>query len=340
MRQSFAPSSSSARTVHTSTKMVKTLIGRFAAALWVVAVTGLASPLECDAQSKVSVVTTIPDLASIVNLIGGDRVETFAIATGYQNPHFVDPKPSYIMRLSRADMFVTVGLDLETGWVVPLLNSARNGKIMQGGPGYVDASKGVSLLQVPTNLSREQGDIHVYGNPHYWLDFERGKIVARNIFDALVRLRPQDRSYFESNLAAFVEHLDSKGSEWLAKLEPYKGASIIAYHNEWPYFEERFGLRIAEFLEPKPGIPPSPSQLARVIGLMKREDIRVIITSPYFKKDAAELVARKTGGVVITLATLVGAEPEIRDYFDLFDYNVTQLVDAFGRVGVSTGSSD
>ncbi len=299
----------------------------------------VAMPPDTAAQGKVSVVTTLPDLASIAGFIGGDRVETFAIATGYQNPHFVDPKPSYIMRLSRADMFVTVGLDLETGWVVPLLNAARNRDIMQGGPGYVDASSGVSLLQIPTSVSREQGDIHVYGNPHYWLDFQRGKSIARNIFEALVRLRPGDRPYFEKNLADFSERLDSRGKEWLASMEPYRGAPIIAYHNEWPYFEERFGLRIVDFLEPKPGIPPTPSQLARVIGLMKREDVKVIITSPYFKKDAAELVARRSGGTLVTLATSVGAEPEIQDYFDLFDYNVAQLVNAFTQVGLQSGSS-
>ncbi len=281
------------------------------------------------ADSKIRVVTTLPDLKSITEMIGGDKVDVFAIATGFQNPHFVDPKPSYILKLSKADMFVTVGLDLETGWVPPLLNSARNAKIQKGGDGYVDASVNVPLLQVPSSVNRAEGDIHIYGNPHYWIDPIRGKQVAEAIYQGLVKSSTEHQAYFQANLKTFNDRIDAKTKEWLATLAPYKGTKIIAYHNEWPYFEERFGLKIVDFLEPKPGIPPSPNQLVKVIGEIKREDIKVIISSPYFTTESADLVARQTNAKVVVLATSVGAEDEIKDYFDLFNYNVNKLAEAF-----------
>ncbi len=280
------------------------------------------------AAGKLRVVTSLPDLKSIAEFVGGEKIETFAIATGFQNPHFVDPKPSYILKLSKADVFVTVGLDLETGWVPPLLNSARNARVLKGGTGYVDASTNVPLLQVPSNVNRGEGDIHIYGNPHYWLDPAIGKIIARNIYDGLVRVDPADEAYFKENLRSFNARIDEKMKEWAQKMKPFKGAKIIAYHNEWPYFEQRFGLHIVDFLEPKPGIPPTPSQLAKVIGEMKTGNIKVIITSPYFTTESAELVARNAGGKVVTLATSVGADASIKTYFDLFDYNIAKMVDA------------
>jgi ABC-type Zn uptake system ZnuABC Zn-binding protein ZnuA len=292
-----------------------------------------------EAQDRLVVVTTLPDLASITEFVGGDRVDVFAIATGFQNPHFVDPKPSYIRRLTRADMFVTVGLDLEVGWVPSLLTASRNSRIQVGGEGYVDASVEVSLLEQPTSTSREQGDIHIYGNPHYWLDPVRGKQIAANIAATLSRLRPSDTPYFESRLARFTAEIDSALATWMATISRYERAKVVAYHNEWPYFEARFGIDIVDFLEPRPGIPPTPSQLARIIRLMESENIRVIITSPYFRTDAADLVARKVDGVVVTLATSVGAEPGINTYFDLFRHNVTQLVTALEQMGYSTTSS-
>ena len=277
------------------------------------------------AQERLTVVTSLPDLADITRSIGGDAVDVSSIATGYQNPHFVDPKPSHILKLTRADMFVTVGLDLETGWVPLLLSSARNPRIMPGGEGYVDASTNVRLLQVPTNVSRDQGDIHVYGNPHYWLDPDNGRVIATNIAAALSRLLPGRSAAFETNLARFNEQLDRRLAEWKQQMLPYAGTEIIAYHNQWPYFEQAFGLKIADFLEPRPGIPPTPSQLAKVIGLMTTRKIHVIIISPYYTLDSANLVAGKIGGEVVRLATSVGAFPEVETYFDLFDYNVTAI---------------
>src|SRR5438552_11644981 len=190
----------------------------------------------------IKVVTTTTDLKSITELIGGNKVSVSSIATGYQNPHFVDPKPSYIIGLSKADLFVTVGLDLETGWSPQLVASSRNTKIQKGAPGYVDASIGIGLLQVPTSANRAEGDIHIYGNPHYWLDPLNGKVIARNIANGLERIDPSNKSFYEANLQSFFTKIDLKMKEWQAKMASFQGAKLIAYHNEWVYFETKFGL--------------------------------------------------------------------------------------------------
>jgi len=250
-----------------------------------------------------------------------------SIATGYQNPHFVDPKPSYIISLSNADMFVTVGLDLETGWSPQLLSSSRNSKIQKGGAGYVDASAGVTLLQVPTAANRGEGDIHIYGNPHYWLDPLNGKVIARNIANGLERIDPTNKVLYEKNLYQFFTQINNKMKEWQEKMAPFKGSKIIAYHNEWVYFEKRFGLEIVDFMEPKPGIPPSPSQLVKVIKEVSANKIKVIISSPYFTTSSSDVVAKQTGVKELTLATSVGAFNTIKDYFDLFDYDINHLIE-------------
>ena len=273
----------------------------------------------------IKVVTTTTDLKSITELIGGNKVSVSSIATGYQNPHFVDPKPSYIIGLSKADMFVTVGLDLETGWSPQLLASSRNTKIQKGAPGYVDASIGIGLLQEPTSANRAEGDIHIYGNPHYWLDPLNGKVIARNIANGLERVDPSNKSTYESNLQAFYKKIDEKMREWKAKMAPFKGSKIIAYHNEWVYFETRFGLDVVDFMEPKPGIPPSPSQLVKVIKEIKANNIKVIISSPYFTTSSSDVVSKQTGAKELTLATSVGGFESVKNYFDLFDYDVNQL---------------
>src|SRR6478736_3283755 len=274
----------------------------------------------------IKVVTTTMDLKSITELIGGDKVSVSSIATGYQNPHFVDPKPSYIIGLTKADLYVTVGLDLETGWSPQLLSSSRNTKIQKGAAGYVDASEGVNLLQVPTSANRAEGDIHIYGNPHYWLDPLNGKIIARNIANGLERVDPSNKTFYETNLKNFDDQIDTKMKDWQTRMAPFKGTKLIAYHNEWVYFETRLGLKIVDFMEPKPGIPPTPSQLVKVINEIKSNNIKVIISSPYFTTSSSDVVAKQTGVKVLTLATSVGAFSSIKNYFDLFDYNINQLI--------------
>ncbi len=274
----------------------------------------------------IKVVTTTTDMKSIAELVGGDKVSVKSIATGYQNPHFVDPKPSYIISLSNADLFVTVGLDLETGWSPQLLSSSRNTKIQKGAEGYIDASAGVTLYQVPTSANRAEGDIHIYGNPHYWLDPLNGKVIARNIANGLERVDPSNKAFYEANLQAFFTKIDTKMKEWQTKMAAYKGSKIIAYHNEWVYFETRFGLKIVDFMEPKPGIPPSPSQMVKVINEIKANSIKVIISSPYFTTSSSDVVTKQTGAKELTLATSVGAFDTIKNYFDLFDYDINQLI--------------
>ncbi|GDX51488.1 adhesin [Bacteroidota bacterium] len=276
----------------------------------------------------IKVVTTTMDTKSIAEFIGADKITATSIATGYQNPHFVDPKPSYIINLTNADMFVTVGLDLETGWSPQLLASSRNTKIQKGAAGYVDASVGVNLLQVPTSLNRGEGDIHIYGNPHYWLDPLNGKQIARNICDGLNRISPANKAFFEANLVKFDATLDLKMKEWASKMAPFKGSKIIAYHNEWVYFETRFGLQIVDFMEPKPGIPPTPSQLVKIINEVKTNHIKAIISSPYFTTSSSDVVKQQTGVKVCTMATSVGAFDTIKTYFDLFDYDINLITAA------------
>jgi len=276
----------------------------------------------------IKIVTTTTDMKSIAEFIGGNKVSVTSIATGYQNPHFVDPKPSYIISLTKASLFVTVGLDLETGWSPQLLSSSRNTKIQKGSAGYVDASEGVNLLQVPTTANRAEGDIHIYGNPHYWLDPLNGKIIARNIANGLERVDPTNRSFYEANLVAFNNKIDLKLKEWQGKMAAYKGSKIIAYHNEWVYFETRFGLQIVDFMEPKPGIPPTPSQLVKVIKEVTANKIKVIISSPYFTTSSSDVVSKQTGVKELTLATSVGAFDPVKDYFGLFDFNIDNLITA------------
>ncbi len=273
----------------------------------------------------IHVVTTTQDTKSIAEMIGGNKVDVFAIATGYQNPHFVDPKPSYIIKLSSANLYVTLGLDLEAGWSPSLLTSSRNPKIQKGSDGYVDASVGVNLMQVPSSINRAEGDIHIFGNPHYWLDPLNGKIIARNICNGLEKISPENTAFFEGNLKTFDDQLDSKLKTWSSAMAGYKGSKVIAYHNEWCYFENRFGLQIVDFLEPKPGIPPTPSQLIKIIKEVKENNIKVIITSPYFTTSSSDVVSEQTGAKTLVLATSVGAFDTVKNYFDLFDYNIRLL---------------
>lgn len=284
------------------------------------------------AKSRIDVVTTIPDLADIARTIGGDRVNVTSIARGYQDSHFVDAKPSHIVKLQKADLFVQVGLDMEIGWAPSLLVGARNPNILWGAKGYVDASRGVPVLQVPTLPAaqlRAEGDIHIYGNPHYWLDPENGKIIARNILEGLVRISPDDASYFRANTEAFIDDLDSALKGWMEIVSPYRGTKIIAFHNSWPYFENRFGITIAGFVEPKPGIPPSPRHVMRIVEKMKNENIGVVIISPYYSPKVAQRIANEVGGFLVELTPSVGGIQGVNSYFALFDYNIRKLAEAF-----------
>ncbi len=291
-----------------------------------------------EASAKIKVVTTSTDLASIARYIGGDRVEVDSIVQGYQNPHYVDVKPSYMMKLHKADVFVKVGLDLEL-WAPVLAEGARNAKILPGGSGYVDASAGVEVLDIPqAKVTRGMGDIHIYGNPHYWLDPTNGKVIASNILAALKRVSPGDADYFEKNKEEFDGKIDEHMSGWLEKMRPYRGTEVVTYHNSWPNFMNRFGLVAVDYIEPKPGVPPSPAHIARLVGKMKADDVKIIIQEPFYETKVTEFVADKTGAELVILSPSVLGEEGADDYFSLFDSALDRLVDAFNRAGIEPKS--
>jgi len=292
-----------------------------------------AAAMPARAQGRLNIVTSTEDLAAITREVGGDRVEVEAIARGYQDPHFVEAKPSFILRLSRADMLIVVGRDLEIGWLPPLIQQSRNRKIQVGAEGYVDASLQARILEIPQGqITRAMGDVHPLGNPHYWLDPENGKLVAREIFDALAAARPGDRAMFQQRLDDFLARLDAAEARWVAMLEPYRGIKVVTYHNSFPNFAERFGLDVMGYVEPRPGIPPSPQHTFDLINDMKAQGVKVILVEPYFDLKTPQAIARDTGAEVLVMPPSVGGVDEITDYFGLFDYNVGLLRDAFARV--------
>jgi ABC-type Zn uptake system ZnuABC Zn-binding protein ZnuA len=279
------------------------------------------------AQSRV--VTTTEDLAAIAREIGGDRVTVAGIAKGYQDPHFVDPKPSFILEINRADLLIVVGRELEIGWLPPLITSGRNAKVQPGAAGYLDASLNVKILEIPTGqITRAMGDVHPQGNPHYWLDPGNGRWIAQAIRGRLSQLQPADRAYFDQRYADFDKRLAAAEQRWDATLAPFKGARLVTYHRSWPNFMERFGLNVIGYVEPKPGIPPSPSHIIDLIGEMRRQGVKLIVVEPYFDKRTPLSIANQVGGQVVELSPSVGGQPGTEDYIKLFDYNVRVLSEA------------
>lgn len=277
---------------------------------------------------KVKIVTTTEDLASIARSVGGDKVEVFAMGKGFQNPHFIPPRPSFILKLKEADLLVAVGMDLEP-WLQPLVQNSRNSRIFLNATGYVDCSVGVPLLQVPVNrVNRTMGDIHAQGNPHYWLDPVNAKFISANIVNGLKRVDPAGAAYYDQQRQAFLKQLAGKITGWVGAAKPLNGVKVIAYHNSWPYFEKRFGLDIVTFIEPKPGIPPSPKHLQSVIQTAKKHGVKVIIMEPYFPRSGPDMVAKATGAKVIVLPPSVGGSKAAADYFSLFDQLIALMKQA------------
>ena len=304
---------------------MKRLIWFLLAALWSV---------PAGAQGKLNVVTTTEDLAAIAREVGGDRITGEAIAKGYQDPHFVEAKPSFILKLQKADILVVVGRELEIGWLPPLIQQSRNAKVQPGGEGYLDASLHASILEIPAGqVTRAMGDVHPSGNPHYWLDPENGKKIAKDISDKFSERRQDDRAVFEKNLAAFTAKVDAGVKRWLADLAPYKATKVVTYHRSFPNFAERFGLNIIGYVEPKPGIPPSPQHTLDLIAEMKRQNVKLVLIEPYFDSKTPNAIGRATGAEVVVLPPSVGGVKEATDYVALFDYDVRLLVDAIKRTG-------
>ncbi|MEP6993927.1 MAG: metal ABC transporter substrate-binding protein [Acidobacteriota bacterium] len=289
----------------------------------------LLSALTRPALGKLRVVTSLQDFASIADAVGGSRVETSALAKGYQDPHFVDPKPSFVLKLSNADLLIVAGLELEIGYLPPLIDQSRNDKIRPGSAGYLDASTACDILEKPTGeVTRAMGDVHPFGNPHYWLDPDNGRVIARAIAARLTQLDPAGAAEYKSNLAAFEAKLTEGERRWDSQLGPYAGTQVVTYHNSWPNFLKRFKLIAAGYIEPKPGIPASPSHTVELINLMIEKKIPVILMEPYFDQKTPKAVSDKTGATLVTFIPSVGGVPEIKDYIGLFDYDVKMLASA------------
>jgi len=281
------------------------------------------------AHAKLSVVATTPDLAAVASAVGGDKVSVLALAKPTEDPHFVDARPNHIVTLNRADALIEGGAELEIGWLPPLVEGARNPKILPGAPGRIVASEGIGLLDVPSSADRSKGDIHANGNPHFMMDPLNARTVAGSITEAFCRIDAADCPAFRTNLTAFQSKIDARMKDWSAQLAPFAGTPIVTYHPTWRYFAQRFGLKSEIYLEPKPGIPPSPPHLAEVIGKMTEQKIKTILVEPYQPRKVAETVAGHTGAAVVDVAQFPGARPGTdSDYIALMDANVKAIAAA------------
>jgi len=292
----------------------------------------LAPPVE--AARKVHVVTTLSDFASLAESIGGDRVEATSIAKGYQDPHFVEAKPSFILRLHDADLLIVAGLELEIGYLPPLLDQARNEAIRPTGKGYLDASVGCDILGRPTEkVTRAMGDVHPYGNPHYWLEPENGRVIARAIARRLAEIDPPGAEVYKKNLAAFEARLTEAEARWQKKMAPFAGTKVVTYHESWPNFAKAFKLDVVGYLEPKPGIPPTPQHKLEIVNLMSAQKVPLILMEVYFDEKDPNFVASKTGARVVMLTPSVGGVPVAKDYISLFDTDIDLIVAALSKGG-------
>jgi zinc/manganese transport system substrate-binding protein len=284
--------------------------------------------VDISVQAKINVVATLPDFGALAREIGGDKVDVTVLAKPTEDPHFVDARPSFVVALRNADVLIDGGAELEIGWLPPLLQNARNPKIETGKPGRVIASQGIRLMNVPSNITRAAGDVHALGNPHFMTDPIIAKAVAQHIAQAFSGVDSANAASYDANYKKFESTINAKLQEWGAAMLPLKGKDVVAYHDSWPYFAHRFGVKIDTFLEPKPGIPPSPSHLAEVIQQMKAQQIKAIIVEPFHDRKIAEKVASATGAKVVDFAQFPGGLPGTDSYVKLIDKLVSSLAAA------------
>ena len=302
---------------------------RFAVVLALIALGAFFLPNLAEAK-KLNVVTATTDMAALAQEVGGDRIQVESIARGYQDPHFVEAKPSFLLKLRNADLLIVVGLQLEIGWLPPLINQSGNPKIQVGALGYLDASQFAEILDIPTGtVTRAMGDVHPLGNPHYWLDPDNGRRIARGIAGKLGDLDPPNTAYYQQRFQDFDKRLSTAEQKWEAEMKPFRGRKVVTYHNSFPNFAKHFGLNVIGYVEPRPGIPPTPSHTIELIGLMKRENCKVILVEPYFDLKTPQSIGRETGSQVVQYLPSVGGEKQVTDYFQLFDYNIDLLTKAF-----------
>jgi len=279
---------------------------------------------------KLNVITATTDMAALAQEVGGDHISVESLAKGYQDPHFVEPKPSFLLKLRQADLLIVVGLQLEIGWLPPLITQSGNGRIQVSGTGYLDASQFAEILEKPTGeVTRAMGDVHPLGNPHYWLDPDNGRRIARGIAQKLGELDPPDNFYFQQRFQDFDKRLSAAEQKWESEMAPYHGRKLVTYHNSFPNFAKHFHLNVIGFVEPRPGIPPTPSHTIELIGLMKRENCKVVLVEPYFDLKTPNSIGAATGGKVVVYLPSVGGEKQVTNYFELFDYDIGLITKAF-----------
>ena len=296
-------------------------------ALLLLAVPLLAPPAQA---KKLNVVTSTSDLAALAQEVGGDRIAVDSIAKGYQDPHFVEAKPSFLLILRRADLLISVGLELEIGWLPPLITQCGNPRIQPSSPGYLDASQFAEILEIPRGqITRAMGDVHPQGNPHYWLDPDNGRRIAKGIAGKLGQLDPENAAYFQQRFQDFDKRLTAAEQKWDAEMRPYAGRKVVSYHNSWPNFAHHFHLQVVGYVEPRPGIPPTPGHTLDLIKEMRTGNVKIIMVEPYFDLKTPNSIARETGGKVLVMCPSVGGEKGVTDYFKLFDYDIQKLVDGF-----------
>ena len=278
------------------------------------------------AAAALRVVSSIPTLGSLAKEVGGDRVEVESLGKGYQDPHFVEPKPSLMLVLNKADLLLHVGLELEIGWLPPLVLGSRNPKIQTGELGNLDCSRAIPVLDVPTTkVDRSMGDIHPQGNPHYWLPPSNARIIAGEIAQRLSQIDPAGAATYQKNLAAFNVKVDAAEKKWQPTVKKFRGLKIVTYHKSWTYLSQWLGLQEIGYLEPKPGIPPDPDHLFRLIQAIRAEHVQLLLAEDFYNLNTARLVAQKGGAKLLDLPTDVGAKPEIKDWFILVETILKQL---------------
>jgi ABC-type Zn uptake system ZnuABC Zn-binding protein ZnuA len=279
------------------------------------------------AAGRVRVVTSLTDLKALTEAVGGDLVEVESLARGNQNPHDIEIRPSLMLRLRRADLLVRNGAGGDP-WVEPLVVGSQNPRILRGAPGYVDASHGVDITPPTTPVSREHGDVHPEGDPHYTLDPANAPTVTANIVAGLARVAPQHAAAFEARRREFLQALDAAMARWQQTLAPFRGAPVVTYHESFNYFLRRFGLTLAGAIENRPGIPPGPAHLAAMIQIIQQQRVKVIVADPFADQRTAERLAREGGARVLVLPTAVGGTRGVDTYLALFDHNVKELAHA------------
>jgi ABC-type Zn uptake system ZnuABC Zn-binding protein ZnuA len=285
-------------------------------------------PVEAVSGRKPKVVATTTTFASLVRAVGGDAVDIKSISLPKFNTHFFQPKFSDVRNVQKADLFVQAGLDHEL-WTDAILDAAGKPKLFRGGEGNIAMSEGIHLLDVPTGtLSRAEGDVHIFGNPHIWMSPENARVMVLNLRDRLKKHNPENAAYFEQNAAVFLEQLDHKISEWKEKAESTKGKEVVSYHKDIAYFADFLGIKANRFYEPKPGIPPSPKELISLEKYIKENAIKTIVQPVYYSRESTDALAKRAGAKVYIICQNAGELPGTEDYISLFDYNVNTMSEA------------